>query len=123
MKWSHASIAFAVSVLLVGATIWSIHAKQEVGIEVLPPSISMKLFPGESGSYELKVHNGMGREVTARLSIVTSQLPRADSENHISLYYPASLTLKQGNNRVQVFISVDGQALPGPYVLSNSVSL
>ena len=123
MKWSHASIAFAVSVLLVGATIWTIHATQEVGIRVLPPTISMKLYPGEHGSYELKVHNGMGVNVTARLSIRISLVPAGGLTNYISLEYPNSIALKQGNSRVIVLVSVDRQALPGAYVLSNSVSL
>ncbi len=83
----------------------------------------MKLFPGESGSYELKVHNGLGREVTARLRIEISQLPPGGSALFVSIEFPGSVVLKQGNNWVPVLVRVDAQALPGGYVLSNSVSL
>ncbi len=123
MKWSQASVALAITVLVVGTVVLSIHAKQDVGIRVLPPTISMKLFPGESGSYELKVHNGLGREVTARLRIDISQLPSGGSALFVYVEFPSSVLLKQGNNRVPVLVRVADQAPPGPYVLSNSVSL
>lgn len=121
MKSSYGLIIVLAVLLPVSWLPWAIGARGTIGI--LPPSTTLNLWAGESGSYEVKIHNGMGRGVIVRLTVVVSQAPAGGSALHIALSFPDSVTAKPGNTFVPVVVGVSPAAMPGLYLLSHTVSL
>lgn len=121
MKSSYGPIIVLALLLPVSWLPWALGAGGTIGI--LPPSTTLNFWAGESGSYEVKIHNGMGREVTVRLTVVVSQVPTGGSALHIALSFPDPVTVKPGNTFVPVAVGVSPAAMPGSYLLNHAVSL
>jgi len=117
MKWVQGTIIVTVAVSLAVGMSWAVRTDGSIGF--LPPTISVRLLPGESGSYELKVHNGAGRDAMVRLTVNVTQFPAGGSREHIVLSFPEMVLARRGNTFVPVEIRVESAALPGLYVLSN----
>src|SRR5713101_2656626 len=81
--------------------VWSSNGAQG-SISLQPPSTSINLYPGDSGTYQLKVHNGMTSLVTVRLTVFVSTVPTYGSARDITLRYPSSLIIASGNTLVTV---------------------
>ncbi len=92
------------------------------GVGLLPPRTTLNLLPGETGSYELKIHNGSGSQVTVALSVSVSQAPPGASVSHLSIDYPSLLVAKPGNSFASVVLIVSPSAVPGTYILTNALS-
>lgn len=125
MKWSYALAAFLALSLV---PVWlqgSILGSGSVGIlppQVLPPQIFLSLFPGATGSYQMKIHNGNGQALTIYLSITFSKVPAKGSATDIRLNYPRTFVAGTGNTLITVGVRVSQSAAPGTYVLNNTIS-
>src|SRR5712692_6623484 len=89
-------------------------------IDLLPPQVTVNLLAGETGSYQLKVHNGSGGDVAVSLSVTTTQVPPGGSSLQLSIRFPASITAHPGNNFITIQIFVNPSAVPGIYLLTNT---
>ena len=111
-----------VALLLATVPVWVFSgAGDKAGFGLLPPTITLNLFAGETGVYGLKVHNGNGRTMTAQFSVVISEVPPGGSAAHIGLSYPSSLTVGPGNTLLNVTVAVSQAATPGKYTLLNAL--
>jgi len=125
MKWSYALAAFLALSLV---PVWlqgSILGSGSVGIlppQVLPPQIFLSLFPGATGSYQMKIHNGNGQAITIYLSIIFSKVPPHGSATDIQLNYPRTFVAGTGNTVITVGVRISQSAAPGTYVLNNTIT-
>ncbi len=90
---------------------------------VLPPRIALNLLAGETGSYQLRIHNGIGGQVLLNLSVVVFLVPEGGSASHILLRFPPSVVASTGNTLVTISVIVSSSAVPGTYVLINTITL
>ncbi len=95
-------------------------ANLTTGIGLVPNVTPVRLFPGETGSYFLTVHNGQGRSVTVTFSVSVVSPP---ASSDLTLTFPSTVVTKPGNTRVTVIVTAHPDAAPGAYVLKNSISL
>ncbi len=120
MKWlGLVGLTVVVLVVLTWAPTMGISGS---GIGLLPPETSLNLFAGETGSYQLKLHNGNGRSVTISLLVTVVQVPPGGLSSDLSLSYPRSVVLKTGNSVIPVTVVVGVSAAPGVYALANTVT-
>lgn len=111
-------------------TPWAIGTDGTIGI--LPPSTSLRLFAGDNGSYQLKIHNGMGRQITLHITI-TATAPTGGSVRDLLISFQGSsatdrstsgvIVAKAGNIFLTILVNVSPAAIPGLYHLTNMVSL
>ncbi len=120
MKWLARMTVLLGTVLSAAALTWNTQVSGSIGI--LPPSTDVRLLPGETGSYQLKLHNGLGRDTTVQFKANVTRLPEGGSSDHIVLSFPETVFVKRGDTFVQITVTVSRAAIPGLYVLSNWVS-
>jgi hypothetical protein len=116
------TVVSAALVLLVSTTGWFAFTVAGLGtIGLLPPSTTLNLFAGQTGTYQLKVHDGLASKMIVHLSIVVSKLPLGGRANDVGLSYPNALLITPGNTFVNVTVTVSQSAAPGTYMISNTV--
>ncbi len=116
------NVVFVILLTIVSAIFLVLESRAQGSIGILPPSTSLTLFPGDSGSYQLKIHSGFTHPVTVRFSVVVSLVPPRGSAGDIILTFPSSLTIPFGNSFVTVMVTVRSAAAPGTYILTNTVT-
>ncbi len=95
-------------------------ANLTTAIGLVPNVTPVRLFPGETGTYFVTVHNGQGRSVTVTFSVSVIS-PSVSSD--LTLTFPQIVVARPGNTRVSVLVTAHPDAAPGTYVLENSISL
>ena len=117
------SIFVALSVLMLTVVTVPELVMARSGVGLLPPSVTLTLSAGDSGSYQLKVHNGSGRSVSVGLGVTVSIVPLGGSASDIGLLFPPSVLARSGNTFVRITVEVSPQAAPGQYILTNTLVL
>ena len=68
------------------------------------------------------MHSGATHPVTINLAVVLSQVPLSGSATDIVLSFPSYLSIPSGNFVATVTATVGLSAVPGTYILTNTVS-